>query len=82
MIITRYGTHITLTTKPDKEGWCKATFHFTNPPQDSPREVHLGDLRADDGIKEINEAIAALPAHDVQPRAPRPERGALQVDHP
>ena len=62
MIYSRFHVRLTLTSKPDNGGWCKAIFHFTS--KDSEREIHVSDMKADDGIKEIGAAWDTLPAHD------------------
>jgi hypothetical protein len=62
MIYSRFGTRITLTSKPDTDGWCKAIFHLTG--HDSEREIHSGDMKGDGGGGEIDSAWKTLPAHD------------------
>lgn len=62
MIYTRFGTRVTLLSPFDNEGFSKATVHYSeiNAGGDIQREIQIFDLRADEGLNEIEAASNAL----------------------
>jgi hypothetical protein len=60
-IYTRFGGHVLLTTRIDSEGFvlCAVKWDedkgYTN-----PKEYHISDLRADDGINEIYDTSSRI----------------------
>jgi len=76
MIYSKFGSQITLLTKSqDREGRLSA--QGTAEGSEAIREYGVGDLKADDGLSEIEDAIAKLPWKAVVKKAKRERRGLL-----
>ena len=56
MIYTRFGTPVTIIGRDSVGEWLRVRYEDR-----VTREVHFNDLRADDGVTEINRAVAAAP---------------------
>lgn len=59
MIFDRFGTRLTLLSKPDGAGWIKCISHYDN--GDKANEIQLSDTRAEDGALEITRLVETLP---------------------
>ena len=70
MIYTRFGSTITLHSK-RQEGNGRLSIRATSRGPTELREYDVGDLEADGGFTEIDEAVAKLPWKSVQQKAKR-----------
>jgi hypothetical protein len=59
MIYSKFGTALTLISKTDSAS--EVTIQATSAGTTDTREYKLADLKADNGVAEINAAIAKLP---------------------
>ena len=59
MIYSRFGTLLTLVSKQENSNG-KLSVQATSEGTADIREYHVGDLKADEGLAEINQAVAKL----------------------
>lgn len=80
MIYTRFGSTITLHSK-RQEGNGRLSIQATSRDPGEVREYDVGDLEADGGFTEIDEAVARLPWESVQQRAARAREVRGEATH-
>jgi hypothetical protein len=73
MIYSKFGTLLTLVSKIESTGG-RTRVQATVDGTPEVHEYDLADLKADDGLTEINAAVAALPAKVFEKRFARPRR--------
>lgn len=73
MIYSRFGTVLTLVSK-EQDGNGRVHVQVTTQETDGLRNYAVTDLTADDGMTEINAAVAKLPWKVVEPSASRRPR--------
>jgi len=59
MIYSKFGSQLTLITKTERDG--RISVQATADGTGDIHEYNVGDLKADDGMTEINAAVARLP---------------------
>lgn len=72
MIYSRFGTKLTLLSK-DQDASGRVLIQATAEDSEGVRQYAVTELKADDGMSEINDAVAKLPAKDITIK--KPERG-------
>ena len=70
MIYSKFGSVLTLITKTESEGG-RVSVQATSDGTTDIRDYNVVDLKADDGINEINAAVAKLPQRALQNKAGR-----------
>lgn len=70
MIYSKFGSVLTLITKTESEGG-RVSVQATTDGTTDIRDYNVVDLKADDGINEINAAVAKLPQRALQNKGGR-----------
>ena len=70
MIYSRFGTKLTLISK-EEDASGRLLINATAEDTDGTRQYTLSDLKADDGMPEINDAVAKLPLRDTTKQVDR-----------
>ncbi len=70
MIYSRFGSKLTLVNK-HQDGNGRLSIYASSNGTSDVREYNVGDLKADQGLAEIDTAVAKLPWRVVMKKAPR-----------
>ncbi|MBC8107330.1 MAG: hypothetical protein H7Z14_12125 [Anaerolineae bacterium] len=73
MIYSRFGTKLTLLSK-DHDASGRVVIQATAEDSEGVRQYALNELKADEGLTEINDAVAKLPAKEAPKKPDRGQR--------